>query len=465
MISKRSDLHKLPDSELYLSPTYATRYFVERVPKYKLPESITPASVAYQIIHDELNLDGITAFDLGSFTTTWMEPEAEKLIAENLGKNFIDRFEYPQTNEIHQRVVHILACLFNAGEHVNFCGTATIGSSEAIELGLLAHKWTWKEKRIALGKPYDRPNIVFGAGAHVCWNKFAKYFDVEPRIIPMTGDRFTMDPGLIAGRIDENTICVGAILGTTYTGACEPVKEIDDLLTAVKREQGWDIPIHVDAASGGFIIPFTNPDLEWDFRLPHVRSINVSGHKFGLVYPGLGWLIFKNQQDLPEDLIFHVNYLGETMPTYTLNFSSGAGMMLAQYYNLLRLGREGYTSVMNNCLENASYLAQRLVESGNFAMLGALDLPIVAFKFKHTPSFTPFQLSQKLRERGWMLPAYRLPEKADNITALRVVVRESFSHDMAELLANDIINAYNILDDKKLEQLEPHTHNKRCTSV
>src|SRR5208337_1415820 len=318
------DIYRLSDSELSLSPTYATRYFIERVPKYKLPEKMMPADVAYQIVHDELYMDGNTAFDLGSFTTTWMEPEAEKLIIENLGKNFIDRFEYPQTNEIHQRVVHILAHLFNAHEQAQFCGTATLGSSEAIELGLLAHKWTWKKRRIEQGKPYDSPNIVFGAGAHICWNKFAKYFDVEPRIMPMSTNRFTIDPGQVAAHIDENTICVGAVAGTTYTGACEPVAEINNLLMAVKRDKGWDIPIHVDAASGGFILPFTKPDLKWDFRVPQVRSINVSGHKFGLVYPGLGWLIFRDAKDLPEELIFHVNYLGETMSTYTLNFSGGS---------------------------------------------------------------------------------------------------------------------------------------------
>jgi glutamate decarboxylase len=451
----KKDLYRLSEGELSLSPTYATRYFSERIPKYKLPDKMMPADVAYQIIHDELYMDGNTAFDLGSFTTTWMEPEAERLISENLGKNFIDRFEYPQTNEIHQRIVHILAHLFNAHEKAQFCGTATLGSSEAIELGLLAHKWTWKKRRLEQGKPYDRPNIIFSAGAHICWSKFARYFDVEPRIIPMETNRFTIDPGQVAAYIDENTICVGAVIGTTYTGACEPVAEINNLLLAVKRDKGWDIPIHVDAASGGFILPFTKPDLKWDFRVPQVRSINVSGHKFGLVYPGLGWLIFKDVKNLPAELVFHVNYLGETMPTYTLNFSSGSSMMLAQYYNLLRLGREGYTSIMNNCMQNTRYLAQRLATTGNFELLSEITLPIVAFKFKRHPGFSPFQLSQKLRERGWMLPAYRLPENAESITALRVVVKESFSEDMAEILAKDIENAYDVLDGKNMVQLEP----------
>ncbi|HUW65122.1 MAG TPA: glutamate decarboxylase [Spirochaetia bacterium] len=445
----------MASAEEGLSPTYSLRYFTESLPKYEIPRDGMPANAAYQLVHDELNLDGNSAFDLGSFTTTWMEPEVEKLIMKNLGKNFVDRFEYPQTTEIHQRIVNMLARLFNAPQQAEFCGTATIGSSEAIQLGLLAHKWTWKKKDTGKGKNPAAPNIVFGADAHVCWDKFAKYFDVEPRIIPMEKNRFFIDAESVQEHIDENTICVGAILGTTFTGACEPVKEIDELLTRVKKERGWDIPIHVDAASAGFVLPFTNPELEWDFRLPQVRSINVSGHKFGLVYPGLGWLIFKDQTDLPDDLIFYVNYLGDTMPTYTLNFSRGSDMVLAQYYNLLRLGHSGYKSIMNNCLENAKYFADKLVTSDKFELMSTLELPIVTFKFKQATNFTPFQLSQKLRERGWMLPAYNLPANASDTTIMRVVARETFSRDMAEILSGDIINAYNLLAETEKEQLEP----------
>jgi len=436
-----------------VSPTYSLRYFRESVPKYEIPAEGMPAQAAYQLVHDEMNLDGNAAFDLGSFTTTWMEPEAERLIMENLGKNFIDRFEYPQTAEIHQRIVNMLARLFNAPPGAAFCGTATAGSSEAIQLGLLAHKWTWKKKRAGRGP--GQPNIVFGADAHVCWDKFARYFEVEPRIIPMEKDRFIIDAASVRTRIDENTIAVGAVMGTTFTGACEPVSEINDLLVRVREEKGWDIPIHVDAASAGFVLPFTDPGREWDFRLAQVRSINVSGHKFGLVYPGLGWLIFKDRSDLPGDLVFYVNYLGDTMPTYTLNFSRGSDMILAQYYNLLRLGRAGYRTVMDNCLANAGYLAGRLDGSGKFEVLGAPDLPIVTFRFKEDTRFTPFELAQKLRERGWMLPAYNLPDNAGDITVMRVVVRETFSRDMAENLFSDIMTVYNILDRTERERLEP----------
>lgn len=461
MLSKKVELTELSVLSQDITPTYSSRYFIESIPKYEIPKKGMPSKAAYQLLHDELNFDGNAAFDLGSFTTTWMEPEADKIILENLGKNFIDRFEYPQTAEIHQRIVNMLGRLFNAPSQDDFCGTATIGSSEAIELGLLAHKWVWKQECIRQGKSYSAPNIVFGADAHVCWDKFAKYFDVEPRIIPLEKNRFCIDAQSVQDRIDENTICVGAIMGTTFTGACEPVKEINDLLEKVKVQKGWDIPIHVDAASAGFILPFVQPELEWDFRLPQVRSINVSGHKFGLVYPGLGWLIFKNQRDLPEDLIFSVNYLGATMPTYTLNFSRGSDMILAQYYNLLRLGYEGYQNVMNNCLENARYLANRLAESDKFVLLSALDLPIITFMFKDNPDFTPFQLCQKLRERGWMLPAYNLPEHASDMTVMRIIVRETLSRDMAENLYDDLIRTYELLDKSEKEHLEPKISPRR----
>jgi glutamate decarboxylase len=456
MLAKKVNPPEISGIKQEISPTYSMRYFTESIPKYQIPEDGMPANAAYQLIHDALHFDGLSAFNIGSFTTTWMDPEAEKLIMENLGKNYIDRFEYPETAEVHQRIVNMLGHLFNAPEEADFCGSATVGSSEAIELGLLAHKWTWKNNRIKQGKRTDKPNIIFGADAHICWDKFARYFDVEPRIIPMEKDRYCIDAKSVIERIDENTICVGAIMGTTYTGACEPVKEINDLLVLVKEKEGWDIPIHVDAASAGFILPFINPELEWDFRVPQVRSINISGHKFGLVYPGVGWLIFKSHTDLPEDLIFNVNYLGDSMPTYTLNFSRGSDMVLAQYYNLLHLGHSGYTNIMNNCMNNARYLADKLIDSGLFELVNNLELPVITFRFKNTPDFTPFQLSQKLRERGWMLPAYTLPENANDVTVMRVVAKETFSRDMAETFYADIMKSYQILDETVKERLEPN---------
>jgi glutamate decarboxylase len=350
----------------------------------------------------------------------------------------------------------MLARLFHASEECNSVGAGTVGSSEAIMLALLAHKWTWKKRREKEQKSTDKPNIIFGADVHVCWDKFARYFDVEPRIIPLEPDRFTISADEVAKLIDENTICVGAILGTTFTGQADPIEEINDLLVKVKKEKGLDIPLHVDAASGGFVAPFVKPKLKWDFRLDQVKSINVSGHKYGLVYPGVGWVIFRDEVDLPKDLIFKVNYLGGEMPTFTLNFSRGSAMIIAQYYNLLRLGKDGYERVMHNTVENARYLSKRLAESGRFDMLNEAQLlPIVAFKMREHTNFSIFELSEKVRQRGWIIAAYTLPKNAEQIAIMRVVVRENFSRDMAEMLYSDIIEACNELQETGTGMVPP----------
>ena len=432
------------------SSTYSTKYFGKEIPKYELPENEMPADAAYQLIHDELNLDGNPSLNLASFCTTWMEPEANKLIAESINKNFIDHDEYPQTEVIHKRCVNILARLFNSPEECDSVGTATIGSSEAIMLGLLAHKWAWINKKKAENKPYDKPNIVFGADVHICWEKFARYFDVEARMIPMEPDRYVIGADEVEKQIDENTICVGVILGTTFTGQYDAVDKINELLIKIKNERGWDIPIHVDGASGGFIAPFVYPDVKWGFRLQQVKSINVSGHKYGLVYPGIGWLVFREAKDVPEDIVFKVNYLGGEMPTYTLNFSRGSSMILAQYYMFLRLGRAGYTRIMKNVVDNAQYLAERMIKTGYFDSLNKTQLlPVVAVKLKEKVDFTLYDLSDKLRERGWIIPAYSLPPNAQETVIMRVVVKENFSRDMIDILFDDIVEAYKKLEGKK----------------
>lgn len=448
MISKKVDLAKIKESEKFNSSTYSTRYFSEDVPKFEIPEDGMPAEAAYQLVHDELNLDGNPSLNLASFVTTWMEPEARKVIDENLHKNFIDHDEYPQTGIIQDRVVNMLARMFNAPDECDSVGTSTIGSSEAIMLGLLAHKWTWRKRREAAGKPADKPNLVMGADVHTVWEKFARYFDVEPRIIPMEEGRYTITAGEVKKRIDENTICVGAVVGTTFTGQMDPINRINDLLIDVKKNEGLDIPIHVDGASGAFFVPFIFPERECDFRLEQVKSINVSGHKYGLVYPGVGWLVFRNKEDLPDDLVFQVNYLGGSMPTFTLNFSKGSSMVLAQYYNLLRLGKSGYKNVMENIRDNAIYLAKVLEGSGKCEVLGEKHaLPVMALKLKGDPPFTVFDVSAKLKERGWIIPAYTLPPNAEHIAVLRIVVRENFSKDMAEMLVDDLRKGW-----KELEQ-------------
>lgn len=441
MVSKKVDINKLRESEKKYGRSH-NRFSTEEVPKYRLPDSGMTSRSAYQLIHDELNLDGNPDLNLATFVTTWMDPEADRLIIENLHKNFIDHFEYPQVNNIEERIVNILANLFNVPDESDFIGTSTIGSSEAIMLGLLAHKWNWKQKQISKGRPHDKPNVVFGGDTHVSWDKFARYFDVEPRIIPIAKDHFTIQPEDVLKQVDENTIAVGVVLGTTFTGEFDPVKEINDHLVKLKKDRGLDIPIHVDAASAGFVTPFYEPEFEWDFRLEQVSSINTSGHKFGLVYPGLGWLVFRHQKLLPEELKFYVNYLGDEMPTYTLNFSEASSMIIAQYFNIMHLGRDGYSRVVDRMMGNAAYLASRLEESGEFIVTNAArHIPVVTFRFSRDEAFTLFDLSYRVRERGWIVPAYSLPPHAEDVTIMRVVVRENFTRNLVDIFVDDLLNA------------------------
>lgn len=450
MLHQKKDLKKLKKDEKTVESTYASRYMGEPIPKYVMPDKEMPANAAYQLIHDELNLDGNPPQNLASFVTTWMEPEADKLMAETKDKNFIDHDEYPQTEVIHERCVNMLANLFHAPSAAKSPGTATIGSSEAIMLGLLAHKWNWKNRMKKAKKDYSKPNIVFGSDVHVCWEKFARYFDVEARIIPIKKGVWTTTAKDVEPYIDENTICVGAIVGTTYTGQSDDVEALNNLLVKIKKEKGWDIPIHVDGASGGMVAPFVYPDLLWDFRLEQVKSINISGHKFGLVYPGLGWLVFRDEQVIPDDIVFKVDYLGGEMPTYTLNFSRGGSTVIAQYYNFLRLGFEGYKRIMTNCVDTAKYLNKRLLSTGKFESVNPTQLlPIVALKLKRAQKWDLYELCDKMRERGWIIPAYAMPPDAEDVVVLRVVVKENFSRDMADLLYHDFLDAMDKLNKMK----------------
>ncbi|HML04180.1 MAG TPA: glutamate decarboxylase [Methanobacterium sp.] len=458
MLSSKKNLKKMEKDENKETTIYGSRYFSKEVPKYVLPEDGMPARAAYQIIHDEMNLDGNPALNLASFVTTWMEPEADMLINESLDKNFVDNDEYPQTEVIQTRVVNMMARLFNAPENCESVGAGTIGSSEAIMLGLLAHKWTWKKRRQAEGKPYDKPNIVMGADVHTVWEKFALYFDVELKLIPLKKDTYVISADDVAAEVDENTIAVGAVVGTTFTGQMDPIKEINDKLIEIKEEKGWDIPLHVDGASGGFIVPFLYPDLEWDFRLEQVRSINVSGHKYGLVYPGVGWIIFKDKTDIPEELVFNITYLGGSMPNYSLNFSKGSNTIIAQYYNFIRLGYNGYRDIMVNMSENAKYLAQKLKDSGKFEIINKdTTFPLVAVTLKNC-NFSAFQLSDKLRQKGWIIPAYTLPPNAEDISVLRMVIKETFSRDMCNMLFADIMDACGKLEKSYEEEHKKDNH-------
>jgi glutamate decarboxylase len=410
-----------------------------RIPRREIPAGELPSDVAYQIIHDELMLDGNARLNLATFVTTWMEPQAEALMAECLDKNMIDKDEYPQTAELEMRCVNMLSRLWHApGEEG--VGCSTTGSSEAAMLGGLALKRRWQKRRTAEGKPADKPNMVMGINVQVCWEKFANYWDVEMRLVPMEGNRFTLSAEEAIKLCDENTIGVVAILGSTFDGAYEPIKEISDALDDLQDSTGIDVPLHVDGASGAFVAPFIDQELEWDFRLPRVTSINASGHKYGLVYPGVGWILWRDTEALPEDLVFWVNYLGDNMPTFALNFSRPGAQVVAQYYNFLRLGFDGYRRVQGYARDVATALSARIEELGPFELITRGDeLPVFAFTVSgDVDNFTVFDVSNALRERGWLVPAYTFPENRTDLAALRVVVKRGFTHDMSDLLIDDL---------------------------
>ena len=428
---------------------FGNRFVTKEVPSRELPETGMSPVDAMRLVAEDLALEGDPARNLATFVTTWMEPEAQRIIAANLHRNFIDHAEYPRTAEIEQRCIRMLANLYHAPGETT--GARTQGSSEAIMLGALSLKWNWRKRREAAGEPTTSPNLVFGGDVHVVWEKFCRYFDVEPRIVPLAPGKYTIGPEDVRPHIDENTIGVAAVLGTTFTGHKDDIVGINALLLQLKAEQGLDVPMHVDGASGGFVWPFLYPDSKWDFRLEQVRSINVSGHKFGLVYPGIGWLIFRETSDLAPDLVFEENYLGKTDATFTLNFSTGSAMVLAQYYNLVRYGRAGYTYIMRNMQANAKTLAEKLQSTGRFELIGRDEeqLPLVAFRLAADERYDEFDIAWQLSaERGWMVPAYTLPPDAQDITIMRALVKETLSREHVDTLARDIEEACSTLARK-----------------
>ncbi|KHK96657.1 glutamate decarboxylase [Microbacterium mangrovi] len=416
------------------------------MPKYRIPEREHLPRHAYQVVSDELLLDGNSRQNLATFCQTWLEPEVRALMAETLDKNMIDKDEYPQTAAIEARCVHILADLWNSPDAANTLGTSTTGSSEAAMLGGMALLWNWRARRRAAGQSTDRPNLITGP-VQVCWHKFARYWDVELREIPMEGDRFLMTPEEVVARVDENTIGVVPTLGVTYTGGYEPVQAVSEALDRLQTETGLDIPIHVDGASGGFLAPFTATDIVWDFRLPRVKSINTSGHKFGLAPLGVGWIVWRDASDLPKELIFDVNYLGGDMPTFALNFSRPGGQIVVQYYNFLRLGREGYRKVHQSCYDTAMFLADEIGKLGHFDIINdgspEAGIPAVSWKLKEGVEhpFSLFDLADRLRTRGWQVPAYTMPANREDLAIQRILVRAGFGRDEATLLMDDYRDA------------------------
>ncbi len=429
------------------------------LPRYRIPEGPMPARAAARLVRDELALDGSSRQNLATFCTTWVEPEVRAVMADTLDKNLVDKDEYPRTAELESRCVHILAGLWNAPDGARATGCSTTGSSEAAMLCGLALQRRWRARRRADGKASDRPNLVCGP-VQVCWEKFGRYFDVELRQIPLRGDCLTLLPEQLADYCDENTIGVVTTLGVTFTGGYEPVAGAAAALDELERATGLDVPLHVDAASGGFVAPFLDPGLVWDFRLERVKSINSSGHKFGLAPLGVGWAVWRDAEELPEELVFHVDYLGGDMPTFALNFSRPGGEVVAQYYNLLRLGREGYTHVQRACRETAVRLARGIAELGPFRVLhdGGSGLPVACWTLADAPrgdGWTLYDLSERLRMRGWQVPAYPLPADRQDVVVQRVVVRHGVSRDLAELLLADVRAALGELRRRDVAVAEP----------
>ncbi|WP_249011007.1 glutamate decarboxylase [Conexibacter sp. DBS9H8] len=406
------------------------------LPSHALGDHGVGETTAYELISSDLLLDGQARLNLATFVTTWMPSLAARLMGETADKNMIDKDEYPQTARIESRCVNILADLWHAPTSEQATGCSTTGSSEAAMLAGMAMKWRWRAARRAAGQPTDRPNLVTGANVQVCWEKFMRYWDVEPRLVPMEGDRYHLTAEEIASRVDENTIGVVTVLGSTFDGSYEPVKAIAAELDRIETERGLDIPLHVDAASGGFVAPFIQPELEWDFQLPRVCSINASGHKYGLVYPGVGWVVWRDKSALPEELIFDVNYLGGHMPTFALNFSRPGSEVIAQYFMFTSLGREGYRRVIQSTHDVATYLSSEIEKIGPYRLISRGDeLPVFAFTLADgVDKYTVFDVSARMRERGWLIPAYSFPENREDLSVLRIVVRAGMNFDLAEQL-------------------------------
>ncbi|MGH2853323.1 MAG: glutamate decarboxylase [Solirubrobacteraceae bacterium] len=421
-------------------------------PKRRFPAHEADPRLAYALVHDELLLDGVARMNLATFCTTWAEPEVLKLLAESFDKNIVDKDEYPQTAELEARCVRMLADLWHSPHPDTTLGTSTTGSSEAAMLAGLAAKFRWRERRGTEGKPAERPNFVCGP-VQVCWEKFARYFDVEIRQVPMEAGRYTMGPEQCVERCDENTIMVVATLGQTFTGLFEDVATIAAALDGLQSERGLDIPLHVDGASGALLAPFTAPEVEWDFRLERVKSINASGHKTGLAPLGCGWAVWREQHDMPQRMIFNVNYLGGEMPTFNLNFSRPGGQVVTQYYDFIRLGREGYGRIHGATYETCRHLAREIAKLGPFELVHGGDpqegIAAVSWKLKEGEDhgFNLFDLADRLRAHGWLVPAYTLPPHLEQLAIQRILVRHGFSRDMADLLLADVHRSLRTLAD------------------
>ncbi|WP_370617296.1 glutamate decarboxylase [Mumia sp. Pv 4-285] len=435
--------------DVSVNPIFAREGEATSVPRFKMPEYSLLPETAYQIVHDDAMLDGNARLNLATFVGTWMDDHAGRLYLEAADKNMVDKDEYPATAAVETRCWTMLADLWHAPDPLHTIGTSTIGSSEACMLGGLALKRRWRHARTEAGKSSDRPNLVMSSAVQVCWEKFCNYFDVEARYVPISDDHRCLDGHELDKYVDENTIGVVVIMGVTYTGAYEPVTEIAAALDKIQEDTGLDVPIHVDGASGAMIAPFVQPDLAWDFRVDRVASINTSGHKYGLVYPGVGWIVWRDTDALPEDLVFRVSYLGGDMPTLAINFSRPGAQVLLQYYLFLRLGWEGYRAVQQTCSDVAQYLSSEIAKFDAFDLWNdGSDIPVFAWRLKdgHTENWNLYHLSDRLRMKGWLVPAYPMPADLVDVTVQRIVVRNGLSHSLAAQLLDDIRTEVEYLD-------------------
>ncbi|MFI3289818.1 MAG: glutamate decarboxylase [Rikenellaceae bacterium] len=438
---------------------YASEQMLQPAPSQKIPQSPTSPEIAYQMVKNETYAQTQSRLNLATFVTTYMDEHATRLMNEAIDINYIDETEYPRIAVMCGRCINILADLWNSPEKGEWkSGALGIGSSEACMLGGVAAWLRWRKRRMAEGKPFDKPNLVMSAGFQVVWEKFCQLWQIEMRTVPLTMDKLTLDAKDAIAMCDENTICIVPIAGVTWTGLNEDIETLDMALEEYNSRTGYDIPIHVDAASGGFILPFLSPDTKWDFRLKWVRSISTSGHKYGLVYPGLGWVLWRDKEYLPEEMSFSVNYLGASITQVGLNFSRPAAQVLGQYYNFIRLGFEGYKQTQHNSMEVASYCHSKIGEMKCFKNFSkTVDNPLFVWymepEYDKNAKWTLYDLQDKLQQSGWMVPAYTMPKNIEWMVVMRVVVRQGMSRDMADMLIGDIQNA--VAELEKLEYPTP----------
>ena len=431
----------------------------EPAPAEFIPKHKTPGDIAYQIVKDETFPQTQPRLNLATFVTTYMDDYGTKLMNEAVGINYIDETEYPRVAVMCGRCINMVANMWNTPEQGDWkTGAVGIGSSEACMLGGVAAWLRWRERRKAEGKPYDKPNLVMSSAYQVVWEKFCQLWQIEMRTVPITHRHPTLNVEEAIKMCDENTICVVPIAGVTWTGMNDDIEALNFALDGFNARTGYNIPIHVDAASGGFILPFLYPDKKWDFRLKWVLSISTSGHKYGLVYPGLGWVIWKDKSYLPKDMSFSVNYLGANITQVGLNFSRPAAQILGQYYNFIHLGFEGYKEIHSNSMAIAKYCHEQIGAMSCFKNYSErLENPLFIWalkpEYEKNAKWTLYDLQDKLMQHGWMVPAYSMPKNIEDMVVMRIVVRQGMSRDMADMLIGDIKNA--VAELEKLEYPTP----------